>query len=62
MINSSRPGLRQRKWLYPVVTVVLVIISLLPLYTEIAYAPQDTQDVIISLLRVSIEPYRHPAR
>jgi len=59
MINSSRPGLRQRKWLYPVVTVVLVIISLLPLYTEIAYAPQDTQDVIISLLRVSIEPYRH---
>jgi len=59
VINSSRVEPRRRKWLYPVVTVVLVLISFLPLYTDIPYAPQDTQDVITSLLRVSIGPYRH---
>ncbi len=55
MTNSNL--IKQRKWLYPVVYVVLFIISMLPLYTEKPYLPQNTQDVIISLLRVAVTPY-----
>jgi hypothetical protein len=36
----------------------LILINALPLITEKPYQPQDTQDVIINLLMVSIEPYK----
>jgi hypothetical protein len=47
-----------RKWFYPLVYLVLFIISMLPLYTEKPYPPQDTQEVIISLLMVAGGPYK----
>ncbi len=47
----------QRKWFYPVVYLALFIISMLPLYAEKPYLPQNTQDVILSLLMVASAPY-----
>jgi len=35
----------------------LVVISMLPPYAEKPYVYQDTQDVIINLLMVAVEPY-----
>ena len=49
---------KQRKWLYPVLYTAFFIISMLPLYTEKPYAPQETQDVIINLLMVVTTPYK----
>jgi hypothetical protein len=50
--------INQRKWLYPVLYTAFFIISMLPLYTEKPYAPQETQDVIINLLLVVTTPYK----
>ncbi len=55
MTNSNPTN--QRRWLYPVIYLVLFIISMLPLFTQKPYLPQNTQDVIISLLRVAVTPY-----
>jgi hypothetical protein len=55
---AKRTPLQQRKWFYPVVYAALFIVSMLPLYTETPYLPQDTQAVIISLLRVADLPYK----
>lgn len=55
-MTNSNP-IKQRKWLYPVVYVVLFIISMAPLYTEKPYLPQNTQDVLISLFMVAGAPY-----
>jgi hypothetical protein len=53
------PGrLTSRKWFYPVIYVVLLVISMLPPITEIPYDPRNTQDVIMSILMVSIAPYQ----
>jgi hypothetical protein len=49
---------KQRKWLYPVLYATSFIISMLPLYTEKPYNPQETQDVIINLLMVVTNPYK----
>lgn len=49
---------KQRKWLYPVLYTCFFIISMLPLYTEKPYVPQETQDVIINLLMVVTTPYK----
>lgn len=57
MIVSNQSNPKKPKWVYPTVYLLFIIISFLPLYTQIPYAPQDTQDVIINLLMVSIEPY-----
>jgi hypothetical protein len=46
------------KWLYPVIFVAIILINAIPSYSEVPYPPQDTQDVIINLLMVAIEPYR----
>ncbi len=54
----SNQSVRQRKWLYPVLYAALFIISMLPLYTEMPYAPQETQNVIIKLLMVATTPYK----
>jgi hypothetical protein len=39
-------------------TGLLLIISMLPPITEIPYDPRDTQDVIVNILMVSINPYQ----
>jgi len=54
----SNQIVKQRKWLYPVLYASFFIISMLPLYTEKPYAPQETQDVIIKLLMVVTTPYK----
>ena len=57
MASDSQTKQKKRKWLYPVVYLLFVMINFLPLYTQMPYAPQDTQDVILNLLMVSIAPY-----
>jgi len=54
----SSQSVKQRKWLYPVLYAAFFIISMLPLYTERPYLPQETQDVIVQLLMVVTAPYR----
>jgi hypothetical protein len=49
---------KRQKWLYPVIYLLFVIINFLPPYAEKPYAPQDTQDVILNLLMVSVDPYK----
>lgn len=45
-------------WKYTLVYIFLFLINMLPMITEKPYQPQDTQDVIINLLMVSILPYQ----
>ena len=47
-----------RRWFYPVVYVVLIVLSMLPPITEVPYDPRNTQEVIASILMVSIAPYQ----
>ena len=54
----SNQIVKKHKWLYPVLYAAFFIISMLPLYTEKPYAPQETQDVIINLLMVVTTPYK----
>jgi hypothetical protein len=62
VVMSSATALRRKKrsrrWLYTAVYLLFTFISFLPLYTQQPYAPEETQDVIISLQRVSITPYQ----
>ena len=46
------------KWFYPLIFLGIILINIIPSYSELPYAPQDAQDVIINLLMVAIEPYR----
>ena len=57
MTGNSPTKQKRLKWLYPAVYLLFVIINFLPLYAQKPYAPQDTQDVILNLLMVSIAPY-----
>ncbi len=54
----KRKQLTERRWFYPVVFVLLLILSMLPPITQVPYDSRDTQDVIMSILMVSIEPYK----
>jgi hypothetical protein len=47
-----------RKWFYPAVYGLLIVISMLPPITQVPYDPHNTQDVIVNILMVSILPYR----
>lgn len=47
-----------RKWIYPLAYIGLVVISMLPVYTKIPYDPRNSQDVIYSILMISIKPYQ----
>jgi hypothetical protein len=58
-ISQTEPG--KRRWLYPVMYVLFLVISAIPAYAEKPFAPQDTLDVILSLYRVSLRPYEHLA-
>jgi hypothetical protein len=46
------------KWKYTLAYGLIFLVNLLPLITQKPYQPQDTQDVIINLLMVSIAPYQ----
>lgn len=48
----------QKKWFYPLIYGLIIAINFFPSITEKPYLPQDTQDVIINLLMVAVEPYR----
>lgn len=50
--------LTERKWFYPLVYFLLIVLSVWPPYTEIAFDPRDTQDVILNILMVSTLPYQ----
>ena len=54
----TRKDLTSRKWFYPAVYGLLILLCMLPLITEVPYDPRDTQDVIMHILMVSILPYR----
>lgn len=49
---------KQANWKYVLVYCFLFLVNMLPLITQKPYPPQDTQDVIINLLMVSILPYQ----
>ena len=51
-------NLTSRKWFYQAVYGLLILLSLLPPITAVPYDPRDTPDVIVSILMVSIQPYR----
>ncbi len=46
-----------RKWFYPLIYLALVIISFLPLYTEIPYDQRNTSQVILEILQRATLPY-----
>ena len=58
MRQSKDTQPNRRRWLYPVVYLLLIVVNFLPLYAQKPYAPQETQEVIISLLMVATQPYR----
>lgn len=47
-----------RRWFYPLIYAVLVVISMLPPITALPYDPRRTQDVIQQILMVAITPYQ----
>ena len=49
---------KRTNWKYILVYALLILVNALPLITEKPYQPQDTQDVIINLLMVSVLPYQ----
>ena len=58
MTNNGQVRQKNRKWLYPIIYMMFVVFNFLPLFAQKPYAPQDTQDVILNLLMVAIEPYK----
>ncbi|MCS7061332.1 MAG: hypothetical protein RMN25_09225 [Anaerolineae bacterium] len=47
----------QRKWLYPLIYFLLIVIAFLPLITERPYNPQNTSAVIFEILSRATAPY-----
>ncbi|MDH7489968.1 MAG: hypothetical protein QHH80_10730 [Anaerolineae bacterium] len=47
----------RRKWFYPLVYLLLIVIAFLPLYTETPYDPRETQRVITEILQRATVPY-----
>jgi len=58
MTTSQSTKSKKRRWLYALLYLALIIISMIPPYAEKPFAPQDTQDVIVNLLMVATEPYQ----
>jgi drug/metabolite transporter superfamily protein YnfA len=57
-MNTTNSAAKRKKWLYPLVYCLFVVISFLPLYTEKSYSPENTQDVILNLLMSSTQPFK----
>jgi len=53
----NSPALKKRFWPLLLLFVGFFLLSMLPLYAQKSYAPQDTSDVILSLLMVADVPY-----
>ncbi|HUV16137.1 MAG TPA: hypothetical protein VMW28_06200 [Pelolinea sp.] len=51
--------LTNKKWFFPAIYLLFLLISFIPPITEKGFALQDTQDVIINLLMVAITPYEN---
>lgn len=58
MTAASR-GKGEPRWLYPVLYLFFAVISFLPLYAQEPYSGQQIQDVVISVLIVATEPFKH---
>jgi hypothetical protein len=54
----TRQDLASSKWFYLLIYGMLIVISMLPPIAEVPYDPRNTQDVIMSILMVSIMPYQ----
>lgn len=50
-------NITSRKWFYPLVYFVLVVIAFLPLYTAVPYDPRNTSQVILEILQRATLPY-----
>jgi hypothetical protein len=50
--------LPDHSWFYPGVYALWVVLAMLPPITQVPYDPRSTQDVILSILMVSIQPYQ----
>jgi len=46
------------KWYFPLACIGLVIVAMLPPLTELPYDSRSTQDVILSVLMISVQPYQ----
>ena len=57
-MDNRLDELSQKKLFYPIVFFAFFLISFLPLITQKSYSPENTQQVIIELLKVSIKPYQ----
>lgn len=57
MMDADQTKRKKRRWVYPVIYALFVIVSVLPVYAQKPYTYEDSQDVIISLLRVAVKPY-----
>ena len=49
--------LSQKRLFYPIIFFLFLVISFLPPITQKPYSPEDTQQVIIQLLMITIKPY-----
>ncbi len=50
-------NIASRKWFYPLVYFLLIVIAFLPLYTERPYDPRNTSEVIFEILQRATLPY-----
>jgi hypothetical protein len=50
-------SLASRKWFYPLVYLLLIVIAFLPLRTEVPYDPRHTQQVIFEIISRAALPY-----
>lgn len=56
-MNAAPVSTPQRRWLYPLVYFLLVVVAFLPLVTARPYNPQDTSAVIFEILSRATAPY-----
>jgi len=55
----SDKSITQRKWFYPLIYLVLVFISFVPVITEVPYDPRNSQEVIFSILAASMNSFQN---
>ncbi len=46
-----------KKYFYPIIFAIFTVFSFLPPITQKPFAPEDTQLVIIELLKVALKPF-----
>lgn len=58
-MNDLFAKLSQKRFFYLIIFTVFLIISFIPPITQKPYSPENTQRVIIELLKVAIKPYEN---